>query len=409
MSSDRVFIEESRHSGLGASSAHRWRKCKGSNNLIERLIREGKRVGTAGEPAAEGTVAHTVFATAMEDGSDGHEFIGMEFATGGWTFIVDDEMADGVQVMLDLVRSVAAEDEDSVVYIEKGVQSLTDEDAFGTPDAVVIQPNKKRMVVVDLKYGYIIVEPDSDQNKYYGYLGIEEYLYVLSSDDLKDVEVELCIVQPRPSHPEGVVRFHKTTAAEVTSWWSDELLPDMDDTRDPKAMLMIGEHCRFCPAKMSCPALKQDTMEVTVDADPCHLTTAELSEIMLKKGAIEKFLESCASETFRRMLSGEKIDGWKVVKKLSRRTNKESIMDGEDENGDPIIVTYADAVIDTFGMDAYGDLKVRSIPQLEKLDGGPAFVAQWGYTPDNGPTIAPASDKRTEILAMADRLNVEDL
>lgn len=402
MQNNLVHIEEVRHSNRGASSAYRWRKCKGSLNLIDRIQKDGKKLRTSGEPAAEGTVAHTVFAAAMDEGTDGHEFLDMQFSAGGWTFVVDEEMADGVQLMLDLVRSIASEDQDSVVYIEKPLDSLTDDDAYGTPDAIIWMPTKKRLVVVDLKYGAgLICEPDSDQTKYYGYLGVENYIDTTSGNE---IAVELCIVQPRIPHPAGTVRFHKMTSDEIEDWWFKELLPDMKATRDPNAMLLIGEHCRFCPAKLSCPALKQETFDMVVDVDPCHMTTAEINEVMGKKTAIEKFLESVAGEAFRRGLDGERIAGYKIVKKQSKRISKSTIVD-DDGN----ILEFETEAVKTFGMDAYEDAKLKSIAQLEKNEGGRSFVSKWAFMPDNGLTMAPDSDKRQSVLRLIDRLTVDDI
>lgn len=412
MADTRVFIDEVLHSIRGASSAYRWRPCKGSLNLIERMQRDGKKLRTSGEAAAEGTVAHTVYATAMEDGSDGHEFMDMAFATGGWEFIVDDEMADGVQVMLDFVRSCVAADEHAEVHIEKGLQSITDNDAYGTSDFTVVLPTLKKIIIVDLKYGAgIVCEPDSDQTKYYGYLGIENFL-----PDHKGWEVELFIVQPRIPHPGGVIRQYNITAEDLVAWWFDELLPDMQDTRDPNALLVIGEHCQFCPAKLSCPALKHDTMEMVVDADPCHMTTEEINIVMLKRSAVEKFMESVAGEAYRRALDGEHITGFKVVKKMSKRINKESIVvldaEGqvsEDDEGNPVTIKFEDAAIKEFGDKAYGEPKLQSIAQLEKLEDGKVFASKWGYMPDNGTTLAPNSDKRAAIQRPMDRFTAEEV
>lgn len=407
---NRVFIDEVRHSNRGASSAHRWRKCQGSLNLIERLASEGKELRTSGEAAAEGTVAHTVFATAWEDGSDGVDFLGLQFSAGGWTFEVDQEMADGVQLMLDWIRSVKLEYPKAKVHVEKGLQSFTDDDAYGTSDCTIIIPANKRkkfpglVMVGDFKYGAgLTVEPDSDQNKYYGYLSIENYL-----KDHKGMDAELYIIQPRIPHPAGLVRCYETTCNDLVDWWFDELLPDMQATRDPNSMLVIGDHCRFCPAKRHCPALKQDTMEMVVDVDPSHMTMEEVNQIMVKKKAILAFLDEVAGEAFRRALEGEQVADHKIVKKMAQRTNKESIVE-YDEDGESVVVKYEDAVLDTFGTSAYADPKMRSIAQLEKLEGGPDFVAAWAYMPDNGLTLAPNTDKRQPIQRPMDRFVTEDL
>jgi hypothetical protein len=401
---DSVFIKEVKHSDTGASSAHRWRKCKASIALIAKLAFEGKSLRRSGEKAAEGTVAHTVFAAAMEDGTDGHEFLGMNFSSGGWTFTVDQEMADGVQVMLDFVRNTAALHPDAEIYIEKPLQSTTDEGAFGTPDAIVYIPGKK-LIVVDFKYGAgIYCEPDSDQNKYYGYLGIEKYL-----NDFTNIDVELWIVQPRIKSSNGTVRDFTTTSDELVSWWFKELLPDMQATRDPSANFVIGDHCGFCPASRFCPALTKDVENLDIEVDPSHMTTEEIAVLMEKKEAIKSFLESLAKEAYKRASNGDDVRGFKVVKKKgSKRIPKPSIVEFDEEQN-PITIDFKDAVHETFGIEAYEPAKIRSIPQLEKLEGGAEFAAKWGYMPDNGTTLAPVSDSRPAIQRPMDRFSIDEV
>ena len=257
---NRVVIEEGRHSNKGASSAHRWRNCYGSINLIEKLLKEGKIKSRTSRAAAEGSAAHLVLASCLEDGSDAIDMKDMEIEVSDWIFIVDDEMIEGVQDLLDWVRNriSRAKDEGFEVelHIERGLESITDDDAYGTSD-VIIHIIGDRMIIVDFKYGRgVTVEPDSDQNYYYGYLGVENYLK--SPDDVK--VVESWIAQPRIPHPNGTIRRHITNARELTDWWFNSLLPDMEATRKPDAPLTIGEHCRFCPAKGHCPALKSEVL-----------------------------------------------------------------------------------------------------------------------------------------------------
>ena len=75
---EQIFVEAGVHSQEGASSAHRWRPCKGSNNLIKKLMDEGAIKPRTNRAAAEGTCAHLVFAACLEDGDDAIAMAGME-------------------------------------------------------------------------------------------------------------------------------------------------------------------------------------------------------------------------------------------------------------------------------------------------------------------------------------------
>lgn len=400
---NRVVVEEGRHSSRGASSAHRWRPCHGSNNLIDKLTAEGSIKKGSSWPAAEGTAAHLMVASCLEDGSDAIDMKDIEIEVADWLFIVDDEMIAGVQETLDWVRNriskAKADGFEVKLYIEKGLSSFTDDDAFGTPD-VIIHIIGDRLIIVDFKYGRgISVEPTSDQNYYYGYLAVENYL--TSMDAVK--VVESWIAQPRIPHPEGTIRRHITNAKDLIDWWFKELLPDMQATREKNAELVIGEHCRFCPAKGHCPALKNEVFEFPLGISPSHLDDIELGDILKKLAAIKAVQVTFESEALRRARGGDKIPGYKLVRKMGHREWKDAQPIKNPDTGEMVSISFVAAVLAEFGVDAYTDPKAKSPAQVEKLEGGSDFASLWAFKPDNGLTLAQNSDKRIEVRPNIER------
>lgn len=401
---NKVVVEESRHSKLGASSAQRWLNCAGSISLTDKLLSESAIKPFTNRAAAEGTAAHLVFSSCMEDGDDAVSMKDMEIEVSDWVFVVDDEMVTCVQEALDWVRdriSRAKKDGFEVqVYVERGMESFTDEDAYGTGD-VIIHIVGDRLIIGDLKYGRgITVEPDSDQNYYYGYLAIENY--VEDPDSIK--VVESWIFQPRIPHPNGTIRRHVTNVTELTEWWFNRVLPGMENTRRKDAELVIGEHCRFCPAKGHCPALKNEVFEFPTGIDPSHLTDIELGEILEKLKALSTVQTTFESEALRRARRGDKIPGFKLVRKKANRIFKDKQPVKDAETGEMVETTLETALDRNFGLDAFTEPKLKSPAQIEKLEGGNSFAAQWAYSPDLGLTLAAESDKRMEVRPNVERL-----
>jgi len=402
---NRIVVEPGKHSSRGASSAHRWLNCPGQINLTEELARKGLINFGSSRPAAEGTAAHLVLSTCMEDGSDAHEMADMEIAVEDWVFIVDKEMIDGVQETLDWIRARIAKAKKAgfevKVYVEKGMSSFTDPDAYGTGD-VLIHIIGDRLIIGDFKYGKgVVVEPTSDQNAYYGYLGIENYI----EDPASIKVVESWIFQPRIPHPEGTIRKHITNCEELTDWWMGTVLPGIEATRDSGASLVIGEHCKWCPNKGNCPALKNETFEFPMGIETTHLSDEELGEVLAKLEAILTLQPVMEAEALRRARSGDKIPGRKLVRKKANRKFKEVMALPDPDDADTMIeVKLDDAIMERFGLDAYTDPKMRSPNQLEDLDGGSEFTAKWAFTPDNGLTLAKTSDKRVEVRPNIERV-----
>ena len=129
---NRIIVEPGTHSSRGASSASRWLKCSGSILLTEKLAKQGLIGSGSSRAAAEGTAAHLVLSTCLEDGTDAHEMSDMEIEVEGIVFIVDQEMIDGVQECLDWVRNRMAEAQiegfDPILLVEKSMTSILDGD-----------------------------------------------------------------------------------------------------------------------------------------------------------------------------------------------------------------------------------------------------------------------------------------
>lgn len=89
------------HSALGASSAHRWMACPGSVRLSTEA---GASASRSGRAAAEGTVAHEIAAECLLLGREAWEYIGETRSHDGWDFVVDREMAEGVQLYVNFVN-----------------------------------------------------------------------------------------------------------------------------------------------------------------------------------------------------------------------------------------------------------------------------------------------------------------
>ena len=378
--SEVIVVGESLHSKLGASSAHRWMKCPASIALAEKLGPSKTR--KAGVAAKEGNAAHRVGEHCLDNGTDSWELAGNKIKVDTSTFDVDEEMVEGVQVYLDAVRAKLEKFPGAKLYVEESMASILHDDAFGTADAIVHVPGD-RLIIFDFKYGRLIVEPDSLQNRYYGYLAVENI------DDTVKV-VELYIVQPRMPHPKGPVRRFVTNPEELTEWFTGEVVPAMEATSDPAANFEVGTHCRFCPARDACPALKGETFDFNFELDPEYLTSEEIGQLLERGDAISRYLQSLEQIALHRAMNGEKIWNRKLVRKKANRV----LNDGAGEKA-----------ISKWGDDAYVDPKLKSPAQLEKLPGGKEWVSSNAHSPDMGLTLAPLSDKRTEVRPLRERIN----
>lgn len=397
-----------------------------SASVLERLFAcPGSAVLGANAPrtstsySAWGTACHAVAADALENGDHVYsELRGTLITADDFEFTVDDEMVEVARVYTDYVRDVAGPD--GTILVEQRVQFdqhlgvPAEHEAFGTADAIVIRGSE--MIVVDLKTGRgVDVEvQDNAQLRAYA-LGALEI-----AEAVADIEtVRMVIVQPRA----GGIKEHDLYVDELKAWARDHAAPACRKVLDAVADFSTGflqpgeKQCKFCPAKATCPALRDSvaatvfveefvpasaeefsdiTLEVATPSDDTHeeWIAAALSKVDL----IEDWCSAVRGEAHRRLSDGQPVPGWKLVQ--GKRGNRAW------SNAK----TAEELLRKTFRLtveQAY-DLKLISPTTAEKLKkDGVIGERQWAKVaelitqPEGKPSVAPDADSRPALTVSA--------
>lgn len=409
------------HSVVGGSGAKRWLACPGSPAL--------SAGGGASEPeewTAEGIVAHDIVAQVLATGKELWEYVGRVHQVGAFEVEVTPEMAGHCQLYVDAVHGALPKGTDVRLYVEQKVSyaAFRRPEAYGTLDCCFIEPEgwgkangcprcegsgyhsadpygkcaecggtgdewrPCTLHVFDLKYGEgLFVSQHDPQFRYYA------GAFVATNPELcADLaRVKIYVVQPRIDWQGPKVRTLDISAAELSQWVDEVLLPGIDRTTEPNAPLIPGkEQCQFCPALARCPAQRRafeavNTQALTV-SDPAHsaarLDDEELGMKLSQADTVRKFIRALEKEAFNRLQNGRPVPGWKLVPTKTNRVGKPG---------------YEEAARQKWGNSALKPIEVKSIAQLEKLSGGKAFVTEWGYKPEGAPTLAPVADARHAI------------
>lgn len=155
---NQTVIAEGVHALFSASGYDGWGQC------APKLAVSRGVLDTPSRYAAEGTVAHEIGATCLKDEFDAAYFIGRTFTADGFDFVVDQDMADAVQIYVDAIRQRIAD------FYTRGAVNVTllvevrvdysryigQPDSFGTSDVVLLVewPNDVFQIDVnDLKFG----------------------------------------------------------------------------------------------------------------------------------------------------------------------------------------------------------------------------------------------------------------
>ncbi len=401
-----------------ASGFERLMLCPGSAVLTRNAPRRSS------EYSAEGTLIHSASAAVLQ----GQQWPapGSRHEVEGFAFVWDAEMQACGQAYVDYVLGLDGDFVEVEQRVRFGPSIGVDnpDDGFGTADAIVGKGDE--LIVIDLKCGRGVevtagyAEADNPAEVVYR---PNPQLACYAAGALADRQgfvgdyrsVRLVIVQPRLRGPsefampvealdqwvEGPARG--TVDRVVDAIIADDLGPFLAPT---------AKGCRFCAAKATCPALRDEVAEAVglgtatpedfadgpVDVPLTASTEQWVSAALSKVDLIEDWCKAVRAEAERRLVAGDDVPGYKLVqgKKGARQWADEA-------QAEDVLRKQMRLPVEK----AY-NLKLITPPQAEKLHkAGDIGPRQWPklqalITQGEGkPHVAPASDPRPAITVAA--------
>jgi len=387
-----------KHSKIGASSCARWFACPGSIEFCKDIPQEPSVY------AKEGTQAHALGEYCLKNFVPPSKYINETVNLDGEKVLVDTEMAQAVQVYFDVVTEDLKDFytngipmDQNEFFLEKRFHlTSVDEDAYGTSDAALAEVFSV-LRVYDYKHGKgVPVDVKENKQLMYYALGVLQELDG-TEDDFP--WIELVIIQPRAPHPDGPVRKWRVSYGNLMMF-KDELRMAIRATRLKDAPLRAGTHCRFCPGrKTGCPAITQEAVDVAqaqfapaesndgigfAMKKPSEMTPTEIQKVLNAGVIINDWVESVQKFAHSRAETGEKIPGYKLVKKKSNR----KWLDDD---------TVAGKFMEEYGTDIY-TMKLKSPVQLGKIVPSKE-LEEFIIKPDTGTSLVLESDRRKEVAA----------
>jgi hypothetical protein len=377
------------HSTLGASKAERWMNCPGSVRL------EAGLPDQTSEYAKEGTAAHSLAERALGKELDCNVWLETEIEG----VLVTEEMCDAVQVFVDHVRGrrfvLQAGATLPTMYIEHRFD-LTPLNPpgpmFGTSDVTLWEPATKTLEILDYKHGRgVAVDATENPQLLYYALGAVVELKV------RPERIAVTIVQPRGSHPAGIIRRYELGFDELVAF-KKELFERAVATTAPDAPLKAGGHCKFCKALATCPAQKEQAVAVAqaefdspfaAPPAPELLTLDELDVVLRHADQLEDWLGAVRQHVIRQLDAGIEVPGWKLVPKRAMRR-------WADEE-------QATRMLESMLLDDAYTKKLLTVAQAEKAlkTYGTKLPERLVTKESSGFNLAPASDPRTAALPSA--------
>lgn len=257
-------------------------------------------------------------------------------------------------------------------------------EGFGTGDGIVVKDGVLHLC--DLKYGKG-VKVSSVENKQlmiYGLGCISKYSWAYDFHTIR-----LHIYQPRV----GNISVWSISVEDLLRWAEEVLKPKAEMAFKGEGDTVPGEHCRFCKIKAECRAFSELALEHAKEdfRDPKLLSIEEIGAILPKISIVEMYTKAIQEFAYARLLGGEKVPGYKLVKGKSVRayTDTKAIEDKL------IAAGYARDTI----IEPPVERKLLGLTALEKVLKKKQFtelVGEFITIKDTKPAMAPESDKRDE-------------
>lgn len=390
------MAEGKKHSILAPSSASRWLACPPSALLAEQVGGD-----TGSTYAAEGTLAHRLAELYLQDFLIGRAWMAAhpkkDYDPGkvnpeGLAALADAArdplyyrgMLDEVKVYTNyVVKLYDKAGAGTTMGIEAEVPLFYKPDDCGTIDSLICGGDRT-LYVTDLKFGKG-VKVDAKGNKQLLIYAISALDMLTAADTTPRIQhVVMTIVQPRLHH---------------TSVW-ELAVADLDIERDlidvgaRKALagegkLKAGDHCRFCPVKPRCRALKELAVETARKQfdDPALLSTNEIAALLGSLDTISDWIASVKKYALNQALDGTRYTGYKLVAGPSRRK-----------------ITDEPALLKALTAAGYDEVLLRrwslvTLSELEKIVTKEDFsktCTQFIARTESAPALVAATDPRPE-------------
>lgn len=397
-------MSEPSHSKYSASGFEAARLCPG------KPVMEHGLPDSSSAYAREGTAAHAVLELCITNNHRADAYLGRLIDVESDKIEVDDEMVDHINWCLDTIADYAGDD--GLVMAETRVNYAEDigvehHEAWGTSDVIIVRGSEA--ISVDLKFGRgVEVEADCDQTKLY-LLGTVRQVDGLVADI---THCRAVILQPRlkrsPTEWDCTVDELRAWAGTV-AWDAVEKRQAAAQADDVTAHLNPNEKsCRFCKAKATCPALRDELTSTTVQTTAANpdefgdLTAPSVGEatdqdwleaMVAKADMFEDLFKAARAELERRLLAGVPSKRFKVVQ--GKRGARQW---ADAKAAEQMLKTFRVKLEDMYDMKLISPASAEKLAKVETIGKRQwPKLAELITQSDGKPHVAPVSDPRPAL------------
>ena len=368
------------HSRYGGSIIGTIIGCNGYPNAtshIKNSTSAAAEKGTAEHECAEFCIKTNIH--------DAHTLIGCEFNG----YVIDDDMADGVNVYTQHIRSLMLKHPNAKIYVEPRVtmSSVHRDEVFGYIDCLIIVIDDGIMYVSDYKGGRVIVDVNENaQIAHYAISALDTYKLWFSIHTVIGT-----IIQPHMEHADGIIRTWTMTIEDLYKW-RDIIVEAIRKSKSDNAERTAGKWCTYCPVRGECRTRVLHTFNMVYGDKPFgNMSDEEIALILPELPAIKKSILAIEERALELARSGKQIDWYKLVR--ARQQAKCT-----DEAGFIAALKEVNPTVDTANI--YWTGKIKGKTELKKHY-DKKTVDKFFPAPDASTSLVPLSNPSSAIATNA--------
>jgi hypothetical protein len=358
------------HSNIvGGSTAKRVINCPGSVVLVQKMPPK-----PSSEHADRGTLLHNAISAILEDMNV--DVIGMKYEDQVLTQDLYDEKIMTALQLLDEVDP----DKEMLYEVETRV-GFGDvlPGVFGSTDLVGRIGN--RAIVLDWKFGdgVVVDAVENEQLMFYAAAAMRTDAAKWAFDGANTVE---CVIIQPPMMKRWI------TTKERIAQFERDLVKAVKQAQQPDALLRMGDHCRWCAAKPTCPKMTGE-VDRLVHTQIKNIDVSMLGKYLIMADLLEIWTKDVRELAVNLLEKSYGVPGYKLVAKRGTRQ-----WVNEDE---------AIAVLGVAGVDAYKEREVISPAAAEKLlkKSKLTLPPELVVSVSSGTTLASEDDPRPAVLQLS--------
>ena len=288
------------HAFLAPSDAGAWVHCTARPGMAVAYPELGD---PDNESAREGDAFHWVLASMLN---------GNPFPLGGTHngVVCDSDMEAYAQPWVTYIQSHMAASAQIFVEHKLNMPNISAQ-CWGTPDAVITNPDTKIVHIFDTKYGWGLVEIFENWQLLTYAAGVYNIL-----EGPAEWTYRLHVGQPRPWHRDGPHRPW-TVSGPALGNYIRHLRTAAEEATGASPRLQTGNWCKHCPARRACPALRAEGLsavdlarEAAATEIPPDQLGVELALLVRARDRLDTLITGRETEAFAALRQGKPVHGW---------------------------------------------------------------------------------------------------